>query len=729
MTSDSPVKPDPACEERGPHTQLLASGDYSLMITAAGGGYSRWRDVALTRWREDPTCDAYGCFVYLKDVANGQIWSAGYQPVGREPERYEVSFGEDRAQIVRADGPILTTTEILISPEDDAEVRRVLLTNSGRSTREIELTSYAEVALANPAADAAHPAFSKMFVQTEFVADEGGTLLATRRPREPGEMPLWMFHVCVLEGEGVGALQFETDRARFLGRGADARTAGSIVDARPLSDTAGTVLDPVLALRRRARIPPGGTARIDFWMGVAGSRAQALAAAGKYRDRAAFQRIRSAAATQAVEELRELDLEPGEALRFQRIAGHILYADRSLRAPVEVLAQNQSGPALLWACGISGDLPIVLARIGARTDLPLVERLLRAHAYWRRKRLPVDLVILNDAPPPTADELKLAVEACIKAACARSLDGEMRGGVFSLLSDALPSGASEALSTAARVMLRGGSEPFHELARLRTPERRPRRRLANKEAASSDVMRNAPPLEFFNGFGGFAASGREYVTLLKEREWTPAPWSNVIANPEFGFLVSADGAGSTWSLNAQQNQITPWSNDPVSNAPAEVVYIRDQDSAAICGARHLCRSESPNRPSSSPTVSATRASRAPLAASRSSSCSSCHSPIRSRCRVSRSQTVPSARVRLRSRTTSNGCSAISAAARHPISSPKSIPRLKRSSRAIPGAWIFPRASRSWTWAGDSSPARAIARNYWEGMDRSPSPRRCSGRLH
>ena len=280
---------DTTREEQSPPTHVLASGEYSVMITAAGSGYSRWRDVALTRWREDPTCDAQGFFVYLKDVANGRVWSAGYQPMGREPDRYEVFFSEERARIDRTDGPILTSTQILISPEDDTEVRRVHLTNTGRSTREIEITSYAEVVLADPAGDFAHPAFSKMFVQTEFVAEAGGTLLATRRHREPSELPLWIFHSAVLEGESVGAQQFETDRARFLGRGADARSAVSIIDALPLSDTAGTVLDPVVALRRRVRIPPGGSARVDFWTGVAGSRATALAAAAKYRDTGAFE--------------------------------------------------------------------------------------------------------------------------------------------------------------------------------------------------------------------------------------------------------------------------------------------------------------------------------------------------------------------------------------------------------------------------------------------------------
>jgi len=578
---------DTNCEEQSPLTHVLASGEYSVLITAAGSGYSRWRDIALTRWRGDPTCDAQGLFLYLKDVANGRVWSAGYQPAGREPDRYEVSFTEERARIVRADGPILTSTEILISPEDDTEVRRVHLTNSGRSTREIELTSYAEVVLADPAGDFAHPAFSKMFVQTEFVADGGGALLATRRHREPGEAPLWMFHIAVLEGEGVGALQFETDRARFLGRGGDVRTAVSILDALPLSDTAGTVLDPVFALRRRTRIPPGGTARVDFWTGVAGSRAQALAVAAKYRDAGAFERIAAAAASHAGAELKELEIDADEARRFQRIAGHVLYPDRSLRAAQSILAGNESGPSLLWACGISGDLPIVLVQLETDGGGELVRELLRAREYWRRKRLAVDLVILNEASAAAA-ELARVLEESAKRSLDRAAEGELRGGVFSLRGDTLPAGARELLLTAARAVLRDRAGALSaQLAGLKAREASPRPRLSNKQDPAFDVLRNVSPLEFFNGLGGFAASGREYVTVLKEREWTPAPWCNVIANPEFGFLVSADGVGSTYSINAQQNQLTPWSNDPVSNAPAEIVYIRDQDSGDLWSATPL----------------------------------------------------------------------------------------------------------------------------------------------
>ncbi len=573
-----------------PRTHLLGNGDYSVMISAAGSGYSRWREIAVTRWREDPICDPWGFFIFLRDVANGAVWSAGYQPVGREPDGYEVEFFEDRAQIIRKDGPILTATEILVSTEDDVEVRCVSITNADSRVREIEFTSYAEVVLASPAADSAHPAFSKLFVQTEFAAD-GRTLLAARRGREPSDMPLWLFHRCAVEGEAVGELQFETDRARFIGRGHDVRTAISIVDARPLSNTAGTVLDPVLALRRRVRIAPGATSRVAFWSGVEASRALALATADKHCDMAAFERTKTLARTQARAQLRDLGVNFEEAQQFQRIANRVLYADSSLRASRDILSKNQSGPALLWTCGISGDLPIVLVRIDDESGLGFVKQLLRAHEYWRLKRVGVDLVILNDHPPSGAARLQEALDEAIRGSQERErgADASGRGSVFSLRSDALPPSSCELLQTAARAILIARSGRLDEqLARQREAQPAPRRRLRNRDMQTlADAPPSLPTLEFFNGVGGFAAAGREYVTVLDEGQWTPAPWINVIANPQFGFLVSADGSGSTWSLNAQQNQLTPWSNDPVSNAPAEAIYVRDEASGELWNATPL----------------------------------------------------------------------------------------------------------------------------------------------
>jgi cyclic beta-1,2-glucan synthetase len=569
-----------------PRTHLLSNGNYSVMLTAAGSGYSRWRDIALTRWREDPTCDPWGFYIYLRDVFNGHVWSAGYQPVGRESETYEVAFHEERAEIRRKDGPIRTIMEIIVSAEDDAEVRHLTLTNEGRGVREIELTSYLEVVLSPPAADSGHPAFSKMFVQTEFVA-ERGALLATRRQRDTGQPQLWMTHFNSLDGEAIGSLQYETDRARFLGRGHDVRNAASM-DARPLSNSVGTVLDPVLALRRRVRIDPGETVHAAFWTGVGASRAQALELVDKLGGEAAFQRTKALSKARADAQLRESNVSAEEALLFQELAERILYSDASLRAPAELLDRNQLGQAALWTHGVPGDSPIVLARIGAEADVDSLKQLLRAQAYWQGKGLAADLVILNTAAGATATALAAALDTLIK-------NRNAKGAVVALRADALPQEQRDFLQVAARAVFTCSPRPLREqLARPQEPAGAARLRRENSAAEPGTHAPPVPALEYFNGIGGFDSGAREYVVVLEDGQWTPAPWINVIANPQFGFLVSAEGTGSTWSLNAQQNQITPWCNDPVSNTPAEAIYIRDENSGDLWSATALPIRERPS---------------------------------------------------------------------------------------------------------------------------------------
>jgi cyclic beta-1,2-glucan synthetase len=570
--------------DRVPRAHLLSNGRYAVMLTAAGSGYSRWRDLAVTRWREDVTCDCWGTYVFLRDVHSGEVWSAGHQPTGVEADRYEVRFSEDRAEIVRRDGSLVTTLEVAVSPEDDGEVRRVSISNLGSRSREIELTSYAEVVLCAPAADAAHPAFSKLFVETEFAADVGA-LLATRRPRSPGEPQVWAAHLAVVEGESVGEAQFETDRARFLGRGNTIRAPVSVTDGRRLSNATGAVLDPIFSLRRRVRLAPGSTARVAYWTLLGPSREQVLDVADKHQDPAAFERTVTLAWTQAQVQLHHLGVGPDEAQLFQRLANHVLYCDPALRPPSEVLARSQRGPAALWPHGISGDLPIVLVRIDDAEHVEIVRQLLHAHEYWRMKRLAVDLVILNEKPTSYIQELQASLEALVRASPSRphSGAGDARGALFVLRADLVPAEAREALRAAARAVLlsRAGSlsEQVRRLQEGETDLPRYRRR-----APVHDTPEPAPPrpdLEFFNGLGGFAAGGREYVTILGEGQWTPSPWINVIANPAFGFQVSVEGGGYTWSLNSRENQLTPWSNDPTSDAPGEVLYVRDEDSGAL----------------------------------------------------------------------------------------------------------------------------------------------------
>ncbi len=570
-----------------PRTHLLSNGNYAVMITAAGSGYSRCGDLSVTRWNEDVTRDAYGQYLFLRDTETGEVWSAGYQPRGVEPDSYQVDFSEDRAEIKRRDGAITTTLEVVVSPEDDAEVRRLTVANLGVRTREIEVTSYAEIVLAPAAADAAHPAFSKLFVQTE--ADPAlNALLATRRPRSPDDVPVWAAHVVAVDDNSVGNVQYETDRARFLGRGRSIRTPVSVIDGRPLSNTTGPVLDPIFSLRPRLRLAPGSSAHITFSTLVAASRQAAIDLADKYRDPATFERVVTLARTQAQVQLHHLAIERDEAHLFQRIANRVLYADLSLRPSPEILRRASGGQSALWPHGISGDLPIVLVRIDDAEDQEIVRQLLRAHEYWRLKQLAVDLVIVNEQASSYAQELQAALETLVRTSQSR-LGGERhhpRGDVFILQGARLSPADRLSLQTAARVMLLSRHGTLSEqVVRAERAEAAPTKGPARRTTARP-IHEAAPPrpsFEFFNGLGGFASDGREYVTILGEEQWTPAPWVNVVANPSFGFQVSECGAGYTWSENSRLNQLTPWSNDPVSDPPGEIIYVRDEETGEVWG--------------------------------------------------------------------------------------------------------------------------------------------------
>ncbi len=569
-----------------PRSHLLSNGRYSVMFTAAGSGFSRWRDIAITRWREDVTGDAWGAYLFLRDVQDGATWSAGYQPSGVEPDSYDVTFSEECAEIIRRDGALTTTLEVIVSPEDDAEVRRVSITNNGTRTRDIDVTSYFELALARQSDDVAHPAFGALFVETEFLP-ELGTILATRRRRSAADPLVWAAHLAVVEGESSGDVQFETARARFIGRGQTIRSPAAIIEGWPLSNTVGAVLDPVFSLRRRVRIPRGATSCIAFWTVVADPREDVIALADKHQDPMAFERAQRRSWTQAQMQLRHLGIDTDEAHLFQRLANHILYSNPALRPSTDVIARGAGKASALWAQGISGDLPIVLLRIDEDGQLELVRQLLRAHEYWRLKHLAVDIVILNARAASYVQDLQEALEGLLRMnqSLPRVAADDSRGVVFTLRSDLVSPEIENLLYSCARAVLDGrrGSladqvKPIRDLKPVSTP-----------------LVRHAPPIsiplataprpttEFFNGIGGFADNGREYLTVLQANEQTPAPWLNVISNPTFGFQVSTDGSGFTWSLNSQQNQLTPWSNDPVCDRSGEAIYVRDEDTGEIWG--------------------------------------------------------------------------------------------------------------------------------------------------
>jgi cyclic beta-1,2-glucan synthetase len=585
--TESPIRVFNTPDTAAPEVQLLSNGRYHVMVTNAGGGYSRFMDLAVTRWREDPTRDPWGSFCYVREMEGLSFWSNTHQPTLTRPTLYEATFSEGRAEFRRTDpvgdGDFETHTDIVVSPEDDIELRRVRITNRTRRRREIEVTSYAEVVIASPASDAMHPAFSNLFVQTELLPDRRA-ILCTRRPRSLDEHPPWMLHLMSVHGAKVSSVSYETDRLRFVGRTRSPISPRAMVEVGPLSGTAGSVLDPIVAIRSVVTLNPGQSVTVDMVTGLAPSRDAGLGLIEKYQDRHLADRVFELSWTHSQVVLRQLNATPAEAQIHSRLASRILYANAAFRADSRILARNRRGQSGLWGYAISGDLPIVLLRIKDASGMDLVRQLVQAHAYWRLKGLAVDLVIWNEDHGGYLQQLQEQIMGLIASGLEASVI-DRPGGIFVRPAAQISTEDKVLLQSVARLVIADTHGPLleqidhGERKEARPPRFAPSR--THRPDSTAAVPKFNPPLMLTNGLGGFAADGTEYVITLKPGETTPAPWVNVIANPSFGTIVSESGGAYTWGENAHEYRLTPWANDPVSDASGEAIYIRDEETGHV----------------------------------------------------------------------------------------------------------------------------------------------------
>ncbi len=574
--------------------KLLSNGTYHVMITAAGGGYSRCKGLAVTRWREDSTLDPWGAFCYLRDSIDGTVWSTTIRPTLRRPEASETGFdaGTATATFSRRDDGLETRSEIAVSPDDQVELRRVHLTNHSGRRRTLSATSYAEIVLAAAGADSAHPAFSKLFVETGI--DRAlHAIFATRRPSAPGDPTPWLFHLARVSDSAGTEFSYETDRMRFIGRGRGTVDPAALCDDATLSGSAGPVLDAVAAIRVAFAIEAGASFTIDWITGIAESRDECAALARKHRDAGPPQRILERAGTYRQATLQRLQASDSDALLYDRMAASIIHAGAALRSDARVIEENSRGQSGLWGFGISGDLPIVLLRMTDPERIDLVRQMTSAHAYWRAYGIETDLAIIGATP----DDRAPTVFQQIKQSLDSGTDAEVPagpGGIFVLDDAKLDDGDRTLLNSVARVVIDDAAGTLAEqldraasAASTASAARTPATMAVASPGPFGDVTRSVPAataakqpqrgdLAAFNGLGGFSPDAREYVITTSAAQMTPAPWVNVLANPDFGTLVSESGSATTWSENAHEFRLTPWSNDPVGDANTEAFYIRDE---------------------------------------------------------------------------------------------------------------------------------------------------------
>ncbi|MBU0505719.1 glycosyl transferase, partial [bacterium] len=557
-----------------PKTQLLSNGRYALMVTNAGSGYSRWGDFDITRWRSDFTRDCFGTFCYIHDSDSKQLWCNTFEPTQGDLETFQATFTVDSAVFQRIDNGIETETEIIVAPEDDVEIRRITIINRSANIRKLDLTSYIELSMAPHNADRQHPAFNKLFIQTEEVPDHQA-IIAYRRSRSDGAPPIYVAH-CITQDEADGdVLQFETDRRQFIGRG---RTLSNPMGAaQELNNSQGFVLDPILSLRKKVVLGPEQRVQISLVLAVGESRVNVLNLINKYSSPHTVEHSMDLVWAAAQVELRLLRIHSDEARRFQQLASHLIYPNYLLRSPAKRIMENRKGQSALWAYGISGDLPMVLVNISEPRDISLVRQILQAHNYWRMHGLKVDLIIINEEANTYEQPLREKLEHLILA-LATNTGMKQPGGVYLLSADLLPKedlifmrAVAHVVMIAARGTLpqqMGGAAEIQELPKLLVSKQTPRDR-----SAALPFLE----LNYFNSLGGFTQDGREYAIYLGPDLNTPAPWVNVIANPQFGTLISETGSGFTWQGNSQRNRLTEWSNDPVIDPSSEAIYIRDEE--------------------------------------------------------------------------------------------------------------------------------------------------------
>ena len=560
-----------------PEVQLLSNGRYHVMVTNTGGGYSRWKDIAVTRWREDPTCDNWGSFCYIRDTEDGSYWSNTYQPARKQPDSYEATFTQGRAEFRRSDNRIETYTEIVVSPEDDIEMRRVHLTNKSRKRRTIEVTSYTEVVINQQAADAMHPAFSNLFVQTE-ISEQRHAVLCTRRPRSQEERPPWMFHLMTIHGLGEKEVSYETDRAKFIGRNHSIADPAALNTPGPLSNTQGPVLDPIAAIRYLLTIEPEETVLIDMIIGISDTREGCQGLVEKYQDKHHKDRVFELAWTHSQVVLRQINATESDAQLYAQLGGSVIYSNPLLRADPSIVMKNRRGQSGLWGYSISGDLPIVLLQIENEANIELAKQLVQAHAYWRLKGLAVDLVIWNEDHGGYRQVLQNQILGLVAAGVGAELS-DHPGGVFVRAADQISDEDRILFQTVARVSIsdtRGKLED--QLNRKSSKNVLPFFSPIQSVSRRQTSVAIPEDLLFFNGSGGFSPDGKEYVIILKPGDTTPAPWVNILANPDFGSVVSESGQAYTWVENAHEMRLTPWENDALCDKGGEIFYLRDEES-------------------------------------------------------------------------------------------------------------------------------------------------------
>lgn len=594
-----------------PEVLLLSNGSYSTMVTQYGSGYSKKDDMTVYRWKGDAVTDGLGMFFYIKDTVSKEYWSATYEPCKRNLE-YIAEFTLDKAKFQMKNEDIETNYQVVLSTEDDVEIRKIIIRNTGEYERSIEVTSYLEVTLSSFEADVVHPSFSNLFITTEF-NEETQSLIGNRRARAKDGKTPYILNTIVLRDEEKPQVSYETSRINFIGRDRDLKSPEVMDKTSSLSNTTGIVLDPIMSLRTKLIIKAGEEREIYYITAVGESKSEVLKLASKYRNIKTVEKVSETYNYSSQLELKYLGIKSAQANVYQSLASYILFlhSGRDNRENfIKGIKLNQEN---LWAYGISGDLPIVMMVVNNENDIDLVRQMVNMHYYLRNKGLKIDLVIYNEEEISYEEPLQKSIGEAVRNSSSRDTINKAAGvfihnkatmgeevkefliGIARLFIDSNNGSLVKQIEEAKRDepkdylrhkelynVKRVRKQSLNDIVRVEKTEDKNSenievKKYKNKGNENVECTNEKKNLEFFNGYGGFNRENNSYIIKLKDYEETPAPWINVISNEDFGFHISESGSAYTWCENSRENKITPWSNDWVTDPLGEALYIRDDN--------------------------------------------------------------------------------------------------------------------------------------------------------
>lgn len=570
-----------------PKVHLLTNGSYQVMVSTSGSGYSRRSDLQIGRWSLDPMSDSTGTFTYLQELPSGRVWSTGFAPTHVADQSYRVTFSPEKAVFERTINEIWSHEEIFVAPDENVEIRLISMRNLANYERSVGVTTYMELGLADHAAQVSHPAFNKMFITVEEL-DELDGVIAMRRPRASDESPVFAAQLLINITRPSQRATVQTDRERFLGRTTTLANPQGLHAHVALP--AQYALDPVAAVTQRLKLAAGEEAELAAVTIVADTRDEIIRLANRFRQRPLLRRARQTAWTARQAELQRLQVGVDDIKIFNLLAGYMIYPNHYLKTAAKGLVAGKLDDVSLPVPVINDG---VVVAIGDAGDIPLVRQLGLAQQYLAVRGINIPVLVLNKLAGFQGDRLDERLADTIHALNWLG-NQNVRPDIDIIRTIDLNEVALRQITRTARVVLDGADGSlWHQLTGM-VPLSAGLEREILKLAKPDNIMRSikSPEPEFATVYGGFIDQGRAYRMERTGTTPTPAPWSNVIAGPTFGTLVTETGAGFTWAGNSQGYRLTPWRNEPLQDRPGELIYVHNIERGTVWSPQILAASGS-----------------------------------------------------------------------------------------------------------------------------------------